>query len=261
MKKTVVFFLFAILNTLHADLIIHKDFNITKSQKASIDYDDTRYGEGFTVTIGQDRIKLEMPEDFEGMGHILNFLDEKDLIIINDYNFDGYNDIGIVYNIGYMGVNIFADYHFYDPRSQTYKRYLESVSNLKIDTERLLSTMKSGPNNFWSEYKIKDKKPYKEIEGERITGIFTSISKFNSQGKIVKSYYEPTHLSVTAKRAYLYNETNEDTKTNAYILRGAKVKILNHDKVFSMLNVEYKGEKKSYRQWMKIEDFYEEDEE
>jgi len=40
------------------------------------------------------RIKLEF---------ILKWVDKKDLITIDDYNFDGYNDIGIVHSIGYGG--------------------------------------------------------------------------------------------------------------------------------------------------------------
>ena len=261
MKKTAVFFLFAILNILHADLIIHKEFDIDKSQKASIDYDDAMYSEGFTVTIGQDRVKLKVPEDFEGLKHLLNFMDEKDLITIGDYNFDGYNDIGIVHSVGYMGVNIFADYHFYDPKNRSYKRYLESVSNLKIDGKSLLSRMRSGPYHYWSIYKIKNKKPYKEAEAQIIGEIFDAITKFNSQGKVVKSYYEPTHLTITAKRAYLYSQADEDSKTKAYIIKGDKVKILDYGSASAMVRVEYKGKKKRYERWIKLEDFYEEDEE
>ena len=247
MRKSITLFLFTILTILHAELIIHKEFNITKSQKASIYYDDTMYAEGFTVTIGQDKIKLKVPEDFEGLEFILKWVDKKDLITIDDYNFDGYSDIGIVHSVGYGGTNIFADYHFYDPKSHTYKRYMEWTANLEIAGERLISIMKDGPFWYRYEYKIKDKKPYKEIEA-LLLGEFDFIEKFNSQGEVISAYYKPTHVTISAKRAYLYSEPKEDKKTKAYLTKGNKVKILDHKIVlYGMVKVEYKGKKKSYK--------------
>ena len=235
-----------LLNTLNADL--HKEFDLTKGQKASIDIDS----KSITVTIRKDRIGLEKPSEFEDIESLSNFTHES-LITIGDYNFDGYSDIGILTGVGYGGVNIFRDYHFYDPRNNVYHRYLEEVSNLAIEGTTLISDVRSGLSHYETQYKIKDKKPYKSLEKEEFV-VADYVMEFDDKGKVIKSYYVPSHLRIVTKKAYLYSEASEDKRTKSYVVKGDKVKIVEIGIItFPWIKIEYQGTKGAYNGWIKVE--------
>ncbi len=237
------------LNTINADL--HKEFNLTEGQKASIDIDS----KSITVTIGKDRIELEKSSEFEDMESLESMSNTayESVITINDYNFDGYNDIGILTGVGYGGVNIFRDYHFYDPKNNVYHRYLEEVSNLAIKGTTLISDMRSGMSHYATQYKIKDKKPYKSLEKEEF-GFADYVMEFDDKGKVIKSYYIPSHLKIVTEKAYFYSAASEDKKTKGYVVKGDKVKILDIGIItFPWIEIEYQGTKGAYTRWIKME--------
>ena len=235
-----------LLNTLNADL--HKEFDLTKGQKASIDIDS----KSITVTIGKDRIELKKPSEFEDMESLSNSIYES-LITIDDYNFDGYSDIGILTGVGYGGVNIFRDYHFYDPKNNVYHKYLEEVSNLEIKGTILIGDVRSGLSHYEIQYKVKDKKPYKSLEKEEF-GFADYVMEFDDKGKVIKSYYVPTHLKIVTKKAYFYSESSEDKKTKSYVVKGDKVKIVEIGiATFPWIKIEYQGTKGAYKGWIKLE--------
>ncbi len=244
MKVILIFGL--LLNTLIADL--HKEFNLFEDQKASIDIT----GKSIIVTIGKDGIELEKPSEFEDMESLSNST-HVSLIAIDDYNFDGYSDIGILTGVGYGGVNIFRDYHFYDSKNNVYHRYLEEVSNLEIEGTILISDIRSGPSHFEIQYKIKDKKPYMSLEKENF-GFADYVMEFDNKGKVMKSYYIPSHLKIVTKKAYFYSEASEDKKTQNYVLKGEKVKIVEIGIItFPWIKIEYQGTKGTYEGWIKVE--------
>lgn len=238
-----------LLNILNADL--HKEFDLTKGQKASITMDS----KSIIVTIGKDRIELEKSSEFEDMESIESMSNtaHESVIIIDDYNFDGYSDIGILTGIGYGGVNVFRDYHFYDPKNSLYHRYLEEVSNLGIKGTTLISDVRSGFSHYGIQYKIKDKKPYKSLEKEEF-GFADHVTKFDDKGKVIKSYYIPSHLEIVTEKAYFYSEASEDKKTKRYAVKGDKVKIVEIGiATFPWIKIEFQGTKGAYERWIKLE--------
>ena len=100
---------------------------------------------------------------------------------------------------------------------------------------------------------FKDNKPYTSLTKVWIAGICDYVMEFDGQGKVIKSYYDPIHLEVMVKKAYLYSEASEDKKTKVYVVKGDKVKIVELDDTFSWIKIEYQGVKRTYRRWIKIE--------
>ncbi len=224
-------------------------FNFTKNQKAHI---WVKRNEVFVVINKKLKIKLQnFPKLDDGMMEILH----ADIFIFDDFNFDGYSDIAVLSGGGYAGVNIFRNYYFYNRKEKTYEILLWGISNLKIDkkSKELYSVTKTSGNLFTYRYfKIKNGKPYLYLKEENNLNIgIELITEYNSRGKKIKSYYDPSYTDIKTNKAYFYDKPN-GKKLKSYLIKDDRVKILKIEE--DWIKVEYKAKRKTFRKWIKLEE-------
>jgi len=222
-----------------------KEFNITKDKVATIKIDE----KNITVTIDNSTFNLKNIFKNEEMQDVLDSIDKEDLIVIGDYNFDGYNDIGIATSLGYKGINLYRNYYFYKPKDNRFYNYLSNIPTLKIDKNRLVSHSRSSSFFYTTEYKIDNNKPYKSLKKSTI-GDITMIEEFDKKGDITKKSFEPKYMTIKTDKAYLYNQPNKKEKTEDYLKKGDKVKILDIDNSYTWIKIEYKEKDKNYQKWI-----------
>jgi hypothetical protein len=169
-------------------------------------------------------------------------------LLVEDFDFDGFFDVGIPSSIGYGGVNVFYDIQRYNPA----KKRLEllqaknfEVSNPSFDFKNkiLSSSARSGPAWYGTSFKFVAGKPYLYSSDTPVVllgfaqseGLIYQTSTFsptgrvlntelleeNSQGKTV-----PVFRAVPTARADLYSAPRDNAKTGRYIVRGDMVRIL-----------------------------------
>jgi hypothetical protein len=169
-------------------------------------------------------------------------------LIWDDFNFDGYNDLGVPEDIGYGGVNTFYIVYTYRPSSRRFTR-LNFPGNSKPDlcnpvlqarSKTISSECKSGP--MWSAetFGFQGGVPYRSSESSLgILGGFAGeassvwiTTRYDARGRTlsetVTEYDSPQpairYLPVT--RAYLYTAPNSASRTASYIVRGDAIRIL-----------------------------------
>ena len=166
-------------------------------------------------------------------------------VLVDDFNFDGFNDVGIPSGIGYNGVNIFYDVHRYDPKLKKLVLIPQdgfSVGNPSFDTKNkiLITNSRSGPAWYGLDYKFDNGKPYKfRARNPKLLLGFsddlayvTQILEYNKAGKLISSSLEDESETggvvkrVISKKMFLYTAPKESAKTNSYIIRGDTVLIL-----------------------------------
>ncbi len=166
-------------------------------------------------------------------------------VLVDDFNFDGFNDVGIPSGIGYNGVNIFYDVHRYDPKLKKLVLIPQdnfSVGNPAFDTKNkiLITNSRSGPAWYGLDYKFDNGKPWKfRARNPKLLlgfsddqALVTQFLEYNKAGKLVSSSLQDEESSsglvkrVISKKMFLYTSPKESAKTNSYIIRGDTVLIL-----------------------------------
>ncbi len=229
-------------------LDITREFSL-KGEKASL----TIEGEKVTVTIGNRSTPLANAPLSGDMEAVVSIIGEDGLVVIDDYNFDGYNDIAIAHAVGYGGVNVFRNYYFYDPRKRTFRNVLSNVNNLEIDGKTLTTQVRSGPGYYTLVYRIKDSGPYLSRRSEWLGGVLEMTEEFDNHGQRTGRHFKPSILEVAADRAYLHDAPDEKSKTAGYILKGERVRVTGIDRSLRWTEVEYRHPKRTYRKWIQLE--------
>ena len=173
------------------------------------------------------------------------------LFEIKDFNFDGNKDIAVSSgSVGYGGVNNYKDYYFYSPIRKSYYLAGKNINSLQVVGKKLVSYTKDGPFTYENSYGIKNGKLYKKLSSVDF-GILKRITLFNSSGKKLRDYFEPSTLTITAKKAYFYNLPKESAKSRVYVIKGDKVRVLDYKPFDRWIKIEYKSPKKIFRSWIK----------
>ena len=219
-----------------------KDFNVTapiSSQAGTMSLKVVRSKKQLEVKIGGavQQFALETIDDSgsPAQGDVL----------VDDFNFDGFNDVGIPSGIGYNGVNIFYDVHQYDPKLKKLVLIPQdnfSVGNPAFDTKNkiLITNSRSGPAWYGLDYKFDNGKPWKfRARNPKLLlgfsndqALVTQFLEYNKAGKLVSSSLQDEESSsglvkrVISKKMFLYTSPKESAKTNSYIIRGDTVLIL-----------------------------------
>ena len=244
--------IWSILSANEEILNIHKKFKLSKTPSATIDIKEKK----ILVTIDGNSFKLKDAPLLEEIKETVSIVGKESIIVIDDYNFDGYNDIGIANAVGYGGVNIFRNYYFYEPKDKSFHNYLKDVGTLEIEGKTLSSTVKSGPFYYQVQYEIIDNKPYKKLEKKLlfdILGISDIVQQFDTKGKVIKNYFDPEYLTILSEKAYFYNKPKDSEKTKVYVIKGDKVKVIDTEESYSWVKIEYKSKKRVYKKWIKVD--------
>ncbi|AKF25369.1 hypothetical protein YH65_08195 [Sulfurovum lithotrophicum] len=224
------------------------DFNLTKDKKATAYVNwDTQH---IAVEIGKKRIVLpDISEDFMDYKKFVSDISES--LFFEDLNFDGYADIGVIVGVGYGGLNVFADYYFYDPKKAQFHKYFSNVSNLTIigNTEVLHAPMKSGTGYFHDYYQI-------DKEGRAFLFLSASTSWPDEEEGNMLTDYSAHNVKVKVKKAYFYDGW-DGKRLKSYLIQGDKIsKVLDmvSSEGHTWIKVLYRGKKRDFRYWVKMND-------
>ena len=225
-----------------------KEFNLTEDRAVKIEVINSSLYVIFGIAFKQKVTDLNRNIVILSKGK------EFELFEIEDYNFDGYNDIGVLVDIGLMGVYLYRDYYLYSPKEKRYIKSISNVSNLKIDTKNgeLVSSLKSNNSYITSTYKLIDNTPYIAMVRESFmqSGL-ERVSIFDEVGVMKKSYIIPKYDTIKSKKSYFYITPNGE-KTDRYIIKGDKIELLDIDIKNRMIFIEFRG-KEVFRRWIKLE--------
>jgi hypothetical protein len=226
---------------------LDKDINATvplSSRGGSIVLKSSTKTKSLTVQIGAtlQRFPLvtleDAPEGSPAVGDLL----------IEDFDFDGYNDVGIPNSIGYGGVNIFYDIQRYNPSKKRLELLVAKnfeVSNPSFDRNNkiLSSSARSGPAWYGSAYKFIVGKPYlfssdtpiSLLAFAQLDGMVWQTTTYSPTGRVLKTELTEENAkgqrgavfrAVPMARADLYSAPKDSAKTGRYIIRGDMVRLL-----------------------------------
>lgn len=183
---------------------------------------------------------LAVVETYEASDNI------KHIALIDDFNFDGAQDLALLESYGYGGVNLFYQLFLWDQSAQAFNKFAETISNPEVDAKRqvVTSSARSGPVWSSTKYKQEQGKLYAAVIWDAITvndGNWQRLTFKNPQGKItghkvVSSQDEQSGdagenlpyagATIKVKKAALYDKPNTAAKTKMYLIKQDVVSLL-----------------------------------
>ena len=187
-------------------------------------------------------------------------------VLVEDFDFDGFNDLGLPSGIGYGGVNTYYDVWRYEPRQKQLVK-LEGkdfeVSNPAFDPKNkiLFGNARSGPFWYGFAYKFFDNKPWlyrtsnfrNLLVFDKPESYLEQTQIFNRSGALLQNSLKDTDQAgnsipvrrTVAAKMFLYSAPKESAKTNNYIIRGDTVLILEIAGITQTVAIETE-------QWVKV---------
>jgi len=223
-----------------APFTFQKDFDVIEGKKVHLEFQENH------LRVIMDEREVMSKQYDEEVQETLAYIDEElksiALVTVGDYNSDGYNDFSLCVSIGYGGLNTYRDYYFYDSKKDMFHRMLKGVSNLEQKDNMLFTTEKSSQTWYLSSYKFKDYIPYRYTEEVQQMGFPKHVKEYDSQGNLLKMYWDPDIYKVIVPKLYLSDKV--------YIIEEDKVKILDVDYEKNKVEIVYKGKNKTYKAWV-----------
>ncbi|HPY40006.1 MAG TPA: hypothetical protein PLM98_05775 [Thiolinea sp.] len=213
----------------------------------------------FSPVAGQT-VTIEQPAGSEVIAHLPNGKQQslavvetyeasdgiKNIALVNDFNFDGAQDVALLESSGYGGVNLFYHLFLWDQKTQNFKDFGEPISNPEIDPSKQVvsSSQRSGPIWYTTKYKLEQGRLYAAVDWEMIAvndGNWQRLTFKNPQGKVighkvVNSQDEQSGdagdnlpnagATIKVKKAALYDKPNAATKTKMYLVKKDIVSLL-----------------------------------
>ncbi len=243
-------------------------YDLTKDFKATVPLSS----KGGTIVLSASRAKkeLEVTIGSETQRFALETIDDtgspaQGNVLVEDFDFDGFNDVGVASGIGYNGVNTFYDVQRYDPTTKKLVK-LEGkdfeVSNPTFDTKNqiLLSDSRSGPFWYGKDFKFSSSQPwvyrlrtFRNLIWDSSEKFLEQSQVFNKAGQMVQSSVtdsdakgNPIPVTRTApEKLFLFSAPKASAKTTNFIVRGDKVQVLEIAGKLDEVNIEK-------QQWVKI---------
>jgi hypothetical protein len=171
-------------------------------------------------------------------------------VLVDDFNFDGVNDIAVPTGIGYGGVNYFHAIYARSRSNAQFERLkfpggsAPELCNPIIQASRrtIETSCKSGPAWYVEDFAFDEGgKPYLRLQAEMILlngfasgdEISFQVRTFNQNGKTLTSSLRDEPRAVTAPlryiptlRVHLHTAPNAAFRTKRYIVRGDAVRLL-----------------------------------
>ena len=183
---------------------------------------------------------LAVVETFEASDAVNN------IALVDDFNFDGAQDLALLESVGYGGVNLFYHFYLWDKNTQELRDYGDAISNPQLDTQRQLlnSSERSGPMWSSTRYRAEQGKLYPAVLWEAITvndGNWQRLTFKDVNGrvlghKVVNSQDEQSGdagdnlpnvvATIKVKKAALYDKPTESSKTKMYLIKKDQVTLL-----------------------------------
>jgi hypothetical protein len=170
-------------------------------------------------------------------------------ILLDDFNFDGFTDIGIPTGIGYGGVNYFYDFYTFDRLSQTFKLMPNPNGDewcnpqLESKSKTIFTSCKSGPMWYGANYRFFRAKPYLYQSGEmafleggfddkNLDNLLWKVITYNHNKQVLNSRcYEYETMQTPIRRisqakVFLYHHPRESAISKSYIIKNDLISIL-----------------------------------
>lgn len=222
-------------------------FNLNKTQKAEI-------------TNNHGVLRVNLAQKTQELTKVDSAYENSLQILIDDFNFDGFNDIAVATSVGYMGVNVFYDLYLYRDSKMAFEKSLTEVCNVEVDLGKQLlkSGMKSGPHYIVRLYRVSSGNLYLDEETEdKMGGVYRS-TRYSSDGKSLGSSIKdeqgnPASVAILSDRAKLYDKPDDASVTKMYLIKGDKVLLLDSALDGSWFLIQFNG-KTVIRKWLKADD-------
>ncbi|WP_342058210.1 XAC2610-related protein [Aeromonas sp. OTU364] len=175
--------------------------------------------------------------------------DQQSDIVIQDFNFDGYQDIAIINSLGMVN-NVFYVF-LYEHVNSAFKELKFSDSKMpasacgdlynlavRLDDLSLVSSCRSGPVWYYDTYRYNAQGElwlYKTTEYQNQSSEIDTFPlyehTFNQKGEKLDTVaidFDGKKIiwSVISKKVFLYSSPEETSKTKAYLIHNDKVEIL-----------------------------------
>jgi hypothetical protein len=170
-------------------------------------------------------------------------------LLLDDFNFDGFTDIGIPTGIGYGGVNYFYEFYTFEHSSKTFKIMLNPDGNewcnpqLEAKTKTIFTSCKSGPMWYGANYRFYRAQPYLYQSGEMAflegfgddkdnDNLLWKVVSYNHNKQVLTSRcfeYETMQTPVRRipkAKVFLYKQPRESAMTKNYIVQNDVISIL-----------------------------------
>lgn len=190
-------------------------------------------------------------------------------VIVDDFNFDGINDLAIAKSVGYGGVNVFYDLYLFDNASKNFIPSLTEAANPEIrkDLREVRIGYKSGQEYATNIYRSLDGKLILIINTNTMVGSgLLKIFLHDTTGKVIKQYVAssveeiseklpPLQLKIKSPKAYFYEKPSAEAKTASYVIAGDTVTIMDVTGAsWEWVLAEFKGPKATTQKWLPYKD-------
>lgn len=167
------------------------------------------------------------------------------VILQDDFNFDGAGDIAILDGVGYGGVNLFYRLYTWDKQAGDFVEFKELLSNptLTSTTQTLSTGQRSGPRWLTTDYRFHQGKPYIWSESMLVGGqgnLFV-VSIYDERGRLLRKLLahtdDPSSVDVQTPTAtqtlhqdqvVLYSRPGRSHATQLRLKRGEKLTLLDY---------------------------------
>lgn len=200
-------------------------------------------------------------------------------ILLDDFNFDGFTDVGIPTGTGYGGVNYFYDFYTFERSSQSFK--IMPIPNgeewcnpqLEAKTKTIFTSCKSSPMWYGANFRFYSAKPYLYQSGEMVilegfsddknlSNLLWHVSTFDHNKKVLSSSYFDYETAKTPIRrvpqakVFLYTQPQNSAITKNYIVKNDVISILEvkETEAGQWLKIAYRSQKLGWiKRWIRLE--------
>ncbi len=224
---------------------ITREFNFTKSQKATI-YLDLTKKEVYIQWNGKKyilpNISKEITDDDSFFAKNIDF---------DDLNFDGYQDIGIALSDTNANPDVLRDYYFYDPKRDSFFRYLQDASMIqKLREVNIFSShIKHDRGTTHKYYRIDlDGRPFLFMQGE---SYWTNEKKNDT-----RTNYTIRGVSINSEQVFMYDDwyIQESQQSMSKEKKIKKVLDFVGFKGTFLVKIIYEDQDKTHTTWINFKD-------
>lgn len=256
-----VFVCGTILINFPAIAALSHEFNLKTNTKSEFEFSLNKNLKS-RVTINQNILTLQAISEKPVSFNVSKPYNDLLHIIIEDYNFDGWQDIAVQTSVGYGGLNVFYDIFIFNPATRLYEKSLTELNEPRVnsDEKTIVCGGKSGTQILRETYSISDGKLFLSSSSSELVGTGVKrLVKTDAKGQILGVSmidYEgnPVQLKIKSERAFLYLQPLESAKTQDYLVKGDIVTLRDYKSENGDWYLIQHSKQTQPVQWIKFED-------